>query len=251
VRSLALVARREFAAYWTSPIAYVTVALFAALAGIYFFAGLYDFVTRASRSGGQGVDVNQELIRPYLQGTSVLILFLLPLVSMRLVAEERRQGTLEILLTTPARDAALLLGKYAGSLGLFAALLAVPLLHVLLLFLFGKPEPGPVLTGFAGLFLSGASYLALGIFFSALTQNQVVAAVAAFSLSLILWLVYQIGTMTSGALGQILAAVSFAGHFDSFARGVLDSADLLYFLSIIAAGLYGATQAVTAQRWKP
>ena len=251
MRSVGWVARREFRSYWTSPVAYVVFSVFLVLSGIFFFGQLSEFVRLSTRAGGNGVDVNQQLIRPYLYNASVMVLFLLPLVSMRLLAEEKRQGTLEILLTTPTRESALVLGKYLASVALYGVLLLGTAAHVGLLFLFGRPEWGPVWTGFLGLFLTGAAYLALGLFLSGLTQNQVVAAAASFSLFLVLWLFEWLGSVTSGILSQALQYLSFARHFENFGRGVVDSADLVFFLSLIAVGLFGSVQAVLATRWKP
>jgi ABC-2 type transport system permease protein len=251
MRSLFLVARREFRAYWTSPVAYVVLAVFLVLAGIFYFSQLSQFVALSSRGGGQGVDVNQQLIRPYLYSVSVMILFILPLVSMRLISEEKRQGTLEILLTTPAPDWAVVVGKYLASVALLGVMVAGSMVHVSILYAFGHPEWGPVWTGFLGLFLTGAAYLALGLFLSALTQNQVVSAAAAFSLFLALWLMHSLGAAASGTLSRVLTYVSFAGHFDNFGRGVLDTSDVIFFLTLTGAGVFLAVQAVTATRWKP
>jgi ABC-2 type transport system permease protein len=251
VRSLFLVLRREFVAYWTSPIAYVVIAMYMVLSGLFFFGELSRFVSLVQRAGGEGVDVNQQLIRSYLYSVSVMVLFLIPLVTMRLLAEERRQGTLEILLTTPARESVIVLGKYLAAVSLLLVMLGTSAAHVAILFVFGSPDPAPVFTGFLGLFLSGAVYVAMGLFLSGLTQNQVVAGVLSFSLFLLLWLCHWVSTLTEGLLAEILRYLSLAGHFDNFGRGVIDTSDLVFFLSWIAAGLYAATQAVLATRWKP
>lgn len=251
MRSLLLVARREFVAYWTSPVAYAVIGIFLLLSGIFFFGQLSEFVSVSRLGQGQGVDVNQQLIRPYLYSVSVMLLFLLPLVSMRLVAEEIRVGTLEILLTTPLRESALTLGKYLAALGLLIALLLGPALHVFLLFAFGSPDAGPVFTGFLGLLLTGAAYLALGLFLSSLTQNQVVAGASSFALFLVLWLLHWLSRVTSGPLSGVFAYVSFVQHFDSFGKGVLSAADLVFYFSLIGFGVFGATQSVSARRWKP
>lgn len=250
VRSLGLIAKREFTAYWTSPVAYAVIAVFLILSGVFFFGQLLEFVNLSTRSGGQGVDVNQQLIRPYFYSVSVMVLFLMPLLSMRLVAEEIGQGTLEILLTTPTRESVLTLGKYAASVALFAVMLLGPALHVALLFLFGKPEWGPILTGFLGLFLTGGAYLSLGLFISTLTRNQVVAAAVSFAVFLCLWLFYWLGTVTSGRLSDVLTYVSFVDHFETFGQGVLSAKDFMFYASLIFLGLYGATQSVQSRRWK-
>jgi len=250
MRSLLLVAKREFVGYWTTPVAYVVVVVFLVLSGIFFFGQLSQFVNASRAAQSAPVDVNQELIRPYLYSASVMLLFLLPLVSMRLVSEDIRLGTLEILLTTPLRESALTLGKFLASLGLLAVLLLGPLAHVLVLFVFGKPEMAPILTGFVGLFLTGAAYLSLGLFVSALTQNQIIAATTSFALFMALWLLHWLGESTKGVLSRILTYASFVDHFDSFGKGVLATQDFVFYLSLIALGVYGATQAILSRRWK-
>lgn len=251
MRSLLLILRREFKAYWISPVAYAVVAVFLFLSGIFFFGQLSEFVALSTRSGGQAVDVNQQLIRPYFYTLSVMILFFLPLVSMRLLAEEMRQGTLEILLTTPVRESVVVLGKYLASVGLFMAMVLGAAIHIGILFVFGNPEWGPLLTGLLGLLFTGATYLALGLFLSAVTQNQIVAGVASFALFLSLWLAHWLARTTSGTFSDVLGYLSFVEHFDSFGKGILDSADVVFYLSLIAFGLYAATQAVLSRRWKP
>jgi ABC-2 type transport system permease protein len=144
----------------------------------------------------------------------------------------------------------LVLGKYLASVGLFLAMLLGVGAHLLVLFLFGSPEWGPVLTGLLGLLLNGAAYLAVGLFFSCLTQNQVVAGATSFALFLSLWLFQWLGTVTEGLLSTVLTYVSFAGHFQTFGQGVLDSSDIVFYLSLIGLGLYASVQAVLATRWK-
>jgi ABC-2 type transport system permease protein len=180
-----------------------------------------------------------------------MILFLMPLVSMRLVSDEIRSGTLELLLTCPVPEGVLTLGKYLASVGLFAVMILGAALQVGLLFFFGSPEWGPVATGFLGLFLTGATYLALGLFFSTVTQNQVVAGALSFAVFLAFWLFHWLGRVTSGTLSEVLGYISFAGHFDSFGKGILDSTDILFYLSLIFLGVFAATQSVVSRRWKP
>jgi gliding motility-associated transport system permease protein len=248
VRSLWLVARREFEAYWTSPVAYVVLAVFLLLSGVFFFGQLSEVVGAAS--AGQPVNVNEQLIRSYFYTLSVMFLFLVPLLTMRLVSEEIRQGTLEIVLTTPLRESVFVLGKFAAAVGYLVILLAGAGIHVAILYLFGKPDTGPVLTGFLGLFLTGGAYVALGLFLSTVTQSQVVAGAASFALFLLLWLVHWLGTVSSGFLSRALTAISFVQHFDSFGKGVLDSGDVVFFISLIGLGLYAASQSVLSRRWK-
>ena len=251
MHSVFWIARREFSAYWTSPLAYVVLALFGVLSGILFFANLNSFVAFSQAPGRPEVDVNALLIRPYLYSLSIVILFLMPMLTMRLLAEERRQGTLEILLTTPTTESSIVFGKFLGALGLYTVMLFFPMLHMLLLFLLGNPDVPPVVTSLAGLFMLGAVYLSLGLFLSSVTQNQILAAAASFSLFLLLWLLDTLSQFAPAGTQPLLHYLSLAGHFDNFAKGVVSSVDLVFYISLILGGLFAATQSVAAVRWKP
>src|SRR5437773_6197722 len=174
------IAQKELKSYFASPIAYIVIGLWALLYG-YFFVAILGFFVRQSMQmmqmqGPQAMNVNQQLIRPLLQNVTILVLFLMPMVTMRTYAEEKRSGTIELLLTSPVTDFQIIMGKFLGALGVYVAMLAVTVLYVAVLFWYGNPEWRPIAAGYLGLLLIGASFVAWGLFLSSVTKNQIVAA---------------------------------------------------------------------------
>jgi gliding motility-associated transport system permease protein len=174
----------------------------------------------------------------------------MPLITMRLFAEERRSGTIELLLTYPVRDGAVLVGKFLAALALYALMLALTLLYPLLVFAFTRLEWGPVLTGYVGLLLLGAAFIAAGIFASSLTENQIVAAMTTFGVLLLFWVIGWTADTVGGTGGRILSHLSLIEHFDNFGKGVLDTRDIVYYLSFIALALFLSLRSLEARRWK-
>src|SRR5438132_3603815 len=177
--------KKEMRLYFTSPIAYVVVAIFALIAG-YFFDRIFKFFTLASMQSmmnpamARELNVTDSVMRPLFSNISVILLLLMRLVTMRLCAEERRSGTIELLLTYPVRDGAVLAGKYLAALVLYAIMIGLTLLYPGIVVYFARLEWGPVLTGYLGLLLMGATFIAVGVFASSLTENQIVAAITTF-----------------------------------------------------------------------
>jgi len=200
--------------------------------------------------GPQALNLNQQLIRPLLQNVTILILFLMPMVTMRTYSEEKRSGTIELLLTSPLTDTQIILGKFLGVLGLYGALLGITLIHTGVLFIYGSPAWKPVLTGYLGLFLMGASFLSVGLLISSLTKNQIVAGIATFSVVLMLWVINWMGSFVGPTTQAVLAHLSITDHLEDFARGVLDTKHLVYYLSFIAFGLFLTAKAVDSERWR-
>src|SRR3989454_240301 len=186
--------KKEMRLYFTSPIAYVVVAIFALIAG-YFFYSIFAFFTLASMQSmmnpamARELNVTDSVVRPLFSNISVILLLLIPLVTMRLFAEERRSGTIELLLTYPVRDGAVLAGKYLAALVLYALMLALTLLYPGIVVAFARLEWGPVATGYLGLLLMGSTFIAVGLFASALTENQIVASITTFGILLMLWII--------------------------------------------------------------
>jgi ABC-2 type transport system permease protein len=203
-----------------------------------------------SAMGGGPVNVNQDMIRGVLSNASVLILFLLPMVTMRTYAEEKRSGTIELLLTAPVTDVQIVAGKFLGALGFYAALLGVTLLDVAILFIFGNPEWKPVFTGYLGLFLMGGCFVAIGLFVSSTTKNQVVAGAATFVVALLLWIISWLGSSFGPTTGAVLSYLSITEHFDDFSKGVIDTKHLIYYLSVIGFGLFLTVKSVDTERWR-
>jgi ABC-2 type transport system permease protein len=200
--------------------------------------------------GGAPVNVNQGMIRGALSNASVIILFLLPMITMRTYAEEKRSGTIELLLTSPVTDVEIVFGKFLGAIGFYAALLGVTMLNIAILFVFGNPEVMPVVTGYLGLFLLGSCLISLGLFISSTTKNQVVAGAATFVVALLLWIVSWLGSSFGPNTAAVLSYLSITEHFDDFSKGVIDTKHALYYLSVIAFGLFLTVKSVDTERWR-
>lgn len=254
VRNVTAIAAKELRGYFASPVAWVMMGLFAAGFGVFFSTGLVVFQQMAMRGQFGGapapVNINMDLIRPLLSNTSVLVLFLLPLVTMRTYAEEKRSGTIELLLTSPLRDSEIILGKFIGAVGLYLALLAVTAVYVAILFFFGEPELLPVLSGYLGLLLLGSCFIALGLFISSTTKNQMVAGAATFVVLLLFWIVNWLADSVGPSLGAVLSYLSITQHFDDFAKGVIDTQHVVYYVSFIAFGLFLTQKSVDTARWR-
>jgi ABC-2 type transport system permease protein len=248
------ICRKEMNGYFRSPIAYGVMAFFALISGYFFYVAVVFFVRRGLQEALMGqsapMDMNEMVIRPLLSNMSVIGLFLIPMITMRLFAEEKRTGTIELLITSPLSDMEIIMGKWLAALGLYASMLGLSLLSVVLLFAYGKPDWRPLLVGYLGLLLQGGALLAIGTFVSTCTRNQIVAGVAGFAICLLLWVLDWVSQFEPSITSRILAYLSVLGHFDSFGKGVLDSKDLVYFVSVIFVGLFLTARSLESLRWR-
>lgn len=248
------IARKELRSYFASPIAWVILGLFALLFGFFFYTFLVLFVRQSMQMGQMGgpqtVNVNLYMIRPLLQNASVIILFVLPMITMRTYAEEKRSGTIELLLTSPVTDVQIIVGKFLGALALYAAMLVVTALYVALLFRYGDPEWRPIVSGYLGLLLLGACFISVGLLVSSMTRNQIVAGMATFGVFLMLWVIGWIGDFAGPTTRTIVSYLSITDHFDDFSKGVIDTKHVVYYLSFITFGLFLTAKAVDSERWR-
>src|SRR5919199_346144 len=189
-------------------------------------------------------------LRGLVQNVSVLYLFIVPAISMRLLAEEQRTGTVELLLTNPVQEWEIVTGKFLAAVMLVLVMLGLTLLFPAFLLVFGNPDRGPIVTGYLGIFLQAAAFLAVGLWASSLTQNQIVAAIVAFALLLILWLSDNLGQFLGGTIGQIVSYTSVINHFQSFPQGVIESKDVIYYLTLVAAGIVLSTLSLQSRRYR-
>ena len=246
------IARKELRSYFASPIGYVIVGLFALLFGYFFYAYLGYFVRNAEQMmmGGRPPNVNQDMIRGVLLNSAVIILFVMPMITMRTYAEEKRSGTIELLLTAPLTDMQIILGKFLGAMALYAVMLAVTMIYIGMLFLLGNPEWKPVMAGYLGLLLMGGCFVSVGLLISSLTKNQIVAAVITFAVFLMLWVINWIGENSGPTTRDIVSYLSITEHFDDFARGIIDTKHVIYYLSFITFGLFLTAKSVDSERWR-
>jgi ABC-2 type transport system permease protein len=235
-RNVLAVAEREIRSYFVSPVAWVVTAMFIAMWGF-----LFGIIIPGSREAN---------LRPVLSNFSVTFLLAAPLLTMRLLAEEARTGTLELLLTQPLREVELVLGKYLGAVVFLVFMLAATLYFPLQLEIYGNPDEGPMVAGYLGVLLQGMAFLAIGLMASALTQNQIIAAVVTFVSLLILWLSDALSRIVGGTAAQVAQYVSITKRFEDMPRGVLDTKDVFFFLSIVIVCLFITTQIVAARRWR-
>jgi ABC-2 type transport system permease protein len=248
------IAHKELKSYFSSPIAYIVIGLFALVYG-YFYAVMLQYFVRASMQmgqmgGQQAMNINQDMLRPVVQNITVVMLFLLPMITMRTYSEEKRSGTIELLLTSPLTDFQIIMGKFLGAMGLYAAMLVATLPHMAVLFVYGSPEWKPLVTSYLGLLLMGGCFISLGLFISSLTKNQIVAAAITFSTFLLLWVVSWIGSFSSGWITDTTAYLSIIEHLDDFTKGVIDTSHLVYYVSFITFGLFLTAKSVDSERWR-
>jgi len=249
------IARKELKAYFASPIAYIVIGFWALLYGWFFVFILNIFVRQSMQMGQfgmgpQSVNVNQQMIRPLLQNVTILVLFLMPMVTMRTYAEEKRSGTIELLLTSPVTDFQIILGKFLGAMALYGVMLALTLVHIGILFKYGQPEWKPIATMYLGLLLLGGSFISLGLFISSLTKNQIVAGMVTFAVFLLLWIVTWVGSSWGPTAERVTQHLSIIEPLDDFAKGVLDLSHLVYYLSFITFGLFLTAKSVDSERWR-
>ena len=231
---------REMKAYFVSPVAYVALIVFVFFAG-YFFA---VYMNSASRYQGEAS------MRMIFHNMSITMLFLAPLMTMRLFAEEKRSGTIEILMTSPVTDTEVVLGKFAASLALFTIMLALTFTCPLFLVMYSTPDVAAMAVGYLGLFLLGAAFISLGVVASSITKNQIISALISFVILLGLWTIGWMSTTVGSQLGKMLSFASLMEHFDDFSKGVLDTKHVIYYVSFAAFCLFLAIKSVQSAKWK-
>lgn len=231
------IAWKETKLYFGTPAAYIVGAMFLGLTGVFFVA---DVTAPFAEAGVRGI----------VDWASFFIIFLAPLLTMRLLAEEQKLGTLELLLTSPVRDWEVVLGKYIASFLILVAILAVTLYYVVLLYSFSDPDTGPVLSGYLGLLLYGAAALAIGLLGSSLSSNQIVAAVVGIAILLMLSFVNLIADIVTGVASEVFNGMSMNEHIADFSRGVIDTSSLVFFLSLTAIFLFLTIRSLETRRWR-
>ena len=257
MRNIWTITRKEINSYFHSPIAYIVLAVFAVIFGYFFVSILSIFVRQSMMAAqyaqmGQSIhmNVNEMVIRPLLMNVSVISLFLVPMITMRLFAEEKRTGTIELLMTSPLTDMQIILGKFFAALALYATILAITFLYMIILFRYGNPDWKPLLAGYLGLLLLGGCFMALGMMLSTLTKNQLVAGMLTFGLFLMLWVIDWVSDYSTGATAEIARYLAITTHLENFAKGVIDLRDTVYYLSVIGLGLFLTARSVESVRWR-
>lgn len=259
MRKTLAIFEKEFKSFFYSPMAYVVIAVFTALTGVFFYLYLSNFVEQAFmdqiraqqyRQMPQKFNVNLMLIRPYFWNIALISLFTLPAITMRLFSEEKKQGTIELLYTSPISSVQIIIGKFLAGLAFYAVLLIPTVFFQSLLFIYGNPEFLPVLSGYIGLLFMGAAFVSIGLFISTTTENQIIAAIGGFALSLFLWVVGWGASYAGPTLAPVLQYVSIITHFEDFAQGVIDSTHVAYYLLFTFFGLYLSLKSIESVKWR-
>jgi ABC-2 type transport system permease protein len=249
-----VICRKELGSYFVSPIAYILLAMFAIIFGFFFWnvVGYFVFMGVESQMRGQmyPMNLNEEVIRPLISNASVISLFLIPMITMRLFAEEKRTGTIELLATSPIRDGEVILGKWLASLILYAGMLFLSALNLTWLFKYGNPDWKPLAVAYLGLLLQAGALLAIGTFVSTLTRNQIIAGAATFGVCLLLWVLEWVSGYESATWARVLAYLSVLTHFESFAKGLLSTKDVVYYVTAIYLGLFLTARSLESLRWR-
>lgn len=255
MRRLEAVFKREVSAYFTQPIAYVMMGGMLLVVGFLYFLTFrwflgVSFEAMRNPMYAEQLDLGHMVVGSTISTLAVVSVFALPLLTMRLWAEERRSGTAELLLTFPLRDSDIVLGKFLAALLVYTVLLGLSLLYPGLAALFGSIDIGPVLSGYLGTFLLGAALLALGFLCSTWTENQIVACALAWASFLFFWLVGHAEDFAGGGLGEVFAHLSLATHHDNFVKGVIETQDIAYFVLFSAFCLFLTLRSIEATRWR-
>ena len=254
MRNVFTICGREVKAYFTSPIAYLLMGMFGLITGFMFFSATVYFINAGTQQQMSGqaspMSVNDYVIAPLLGNAGVIGLFLIPLISMRLFAEEKRSGTIELLATSPVRDLEVILGKWLAALALYACMLLFAALSFAFLFRYGNPDWRPLAIGYLGLLLQAGALLAIGAFISTLTKNQIIAGAATFGVCLLLWVLEWVSGYETATWAKVLGYMSVVTHFESFAKGVLDAKDAIFYLTLIFFGLFLTARSMESLRWR-
>jgi ABC-2 type transport system permease protein len=254
MKNILLICQKELKSYFASPIAYAVMAIFGLVFGWAMFIASRDFVrfsiSQMMGGGAGAVNVNEQIIRPLLGFAGTITLFLVPMITMRLFAEEKRTGTMELLLTSPVKDIEIIVGKWLGALVLYVCVLAMSMINIALLFAWGKPDLQPVLVAYLGLVLQGGTLLAIGALISTFTRNQIIAGIATFFVSLLLWLLSWFTSFDSSAMSQVINYLSIVTHYENFSKGLLDLKDVVFYLSMIFFSLFLTSRSLESLRWR-
>lgn len=246
--------KRETAAYFTTPLGWLILMFFLFIFGFFFALSVTAFMDYASQMGFNpqaDLNVNSFVIQGLFGNMAVVILLIAPGLVMRLLAEDRKQKSIELLLTSPISSTEIVLGKFFGALGFVAAMLAATLPYMALLYAYGEPDTGILLSSYLSLFLLTASLVAVNLFLSSFTENQVIAFIAGFAFNLIFWILGWAADLAPAGVAQdVFQGLAMGSHYMEMGKGLIRMQDLVYFLTFIAFCLLATTQRVEALRWR-
>ncbi|MFH2012231.1 MAG: ABC transporter permease [Pseudomonadota bacterium] len=247
--------KKELGSYFKSPIAYMVITVFSVISGYFFYSlfALFGVMSVQSMNNPDiqaALNITEEVVGPVFSTMSILILFMTPFLTMRLFSEEKKSGTIELLMTFPIRDTEIILGKFGACFITFLVMLAPSIFYQIILFILGKPEIGPIISGYIGIILMGASFISLGILISTMTENQIIAAVVTFGSLLLFWIIQWAASFTGPVLAKILIHLSIIEHYQEFARGVIDTNDAIFYLLFTFFFLFLTMRSLESKKWR-
>lgn len=253
MKNVLLIAKRDFRAYFASPIAYIVISTFLLIIGWMFFNMLNGFHQQAQQfssiSFGEKPTLSDAVIRPLFANVNVIFLFVVPFITMRLLAEERKDHTVELLFTAPIRPRTIIFGKFLSACMLVGVMLALTAIYPAILAFIAKPDWGTIAGCYIGLILVAATYVGVGLFWSSCTENQIVAAVLSFGTLLFLWLISWAASQAGPVWSDVLNHISLISHFANFSQGVVDTSDIFYYLSFAGFTLFLTNLSFDSNNW--
>jgi len=257
MRNTLVIAGKELQGYFVQPVAYVVLTVFLLLGGWFFFALLRQFdemIQLVQMMGNaqtlEQMNLNTRVIDPLLHDLSIVLVIVMPALTMRIFAEEKRAGTYELLLTAPVRTGEIVAGKFIAAATFTLIMIALAWIFPLILMIFGNPEVGVMFAGYLGIALLAITFVAVGLFTSSLTQNQIIAAISSFGLLILLFVISWPAEAGGGAVWSLLKYLSLPEHFSTMTRGVIDTSDIVFFLSVILVALFLTQRSVESARWR-
>ena len=255
MRNAWIIAKRDLGSFFNSPIFYVVTTVFLIIYSFIFFNILnffsfQSFQARQLQAMGMNLNLNEMVIEPSLQNMSVILLMIIPIITMRSFADEKKMKTFRLLLSSPVHLREIILGKFLACMIVVAVMILISSYSVGFLFLLGEPEPGPVVTGYLGVLLMAGCFVSVGIFASSLTDNQIVAAVLTFGFSLFMWIIGWSAQAAGSTTGQVLQYLSIVDHLERFLKGLVNTSDLVYYLSFILFNLFLCHRVLDSNRWR-
>ena len=257
-RSVGLLFKRELQSYFGSLIAYVTITMFLVIAGYFFYNLLATFSVVSFQAQTnvmlakqyQLLNINETVVRPLFGNISIIMLLMTPLLTMRLFSEEKKTGTIELLLTYPVKDVDVVISKFLACFAVFLVMILLTVTFPILLMALGEPEVMPIITGYLGLILLGAAFVSLGMFTSSLTENQIVSASICLGVLFFFWLMSYSAAFVSADFGRVITYLSINEHIASLAKGVVDTEDVIYYLCFTALFLFLTLRSLESKRWR-
>ena len=255
MRSAWIIAKRDLGSFFNSPIFYIVTTVFLIIYSFIFFNILNFFSFQSFQAGqfqamGMNLNLNEMVVEPSLQNMSVILLMIIPIITMRSFADEKKMKTFRLLLSSPVHLREIILGKFLACMIVVAVMILLSSYSVGFLFLLGEPELGPVVTGYLGVLLMAGCFVSVGIFASSLTDNQIVAAVLTFGFSLFMWVIGWGAQATGSTVGQVLQYISIVDHLERFLKGLVNTSDLVYYLSFILFNLFLCHRVLDSNRWR-